>query len=77
MEAIEFHAKMKQHCDGINGDCRQCCFRDYCYSQARHIHTDFLQKVIECLLTPLDNDTDISCQVIRNPDNVFRPEENS
>lgn len=77
MEIIEFHAKMKQHCDKIHGDCQQCCFLDYCYSQARDIHTDFLQKIIECLLTSQDNDKDISCRVIRNPGNLCRFEENS
>lgn len=45
MTTTEFHGKMKQHCESLNGDCSQCCFLDYCYSQKRDITEDFLGEV--------------------------------
>lgn len=72
MEVKEFHDKMKQHCDSIEGNCRKCCFLDYCYSQKRDIYDDFLTEVISHLSEKQDNDRDTYDQVIRNRHNVVQ-----
>lgn len=72
MEVTEFHKKMKQHCDSLNGDCQKCCFLEYCYSQKRDIHDDFLSDVISRLSVKQGDGTDISDQVIRNRHNVVQ-----
>ena len=77
VKITEFHEKLKQHCAKINGDCRQCCLLDYCYSQKQDVNSEFVEKIIDFLLNCEDNDKDISCQVIRNPDNVCYLEENN
>jgi|GEM_PF-1236436 hypothetical protein len=71
MDIIEFHSKMKQHCESLNGNCSQCCFLEYCYSQKRDIYNDFLSDVISCLSKNGDSDKDIYAQVIRNRHNVI------
>lgn len=73
MDIIEFHNKMKQHCESLNGECSQCCFLEYCYSQKRDIYSGFLNEVISRLSNNEDSDKDIFAQVIRNHHNVFRP----
>ena len=73
MDIIEFHSKMKQHCESLNGNCSQCCFLEYCYSQKRDVYSDFLNDVISCLSKSEDSNKDISAQVIHNHHNVFRP----
>lgn len=73
MDIIEFHSKMKQHCESLNGNFSQCCFLEYCYSQKRDIYNDFLNEVISRLSKNGDSDKDIYAQVIRNRHNVFRP----
>ena len=77
MEVTEFHKKMKQHCDRLNGDCQKCCFLEYCYSQKRDIHYDFLSEVISRLSVKQGDGTDISDQVIRNRYNVVQTVKNS
>lgn len=73
MDIIEFHNKMKQHCESLNGECSQCCFLEYCYSQKRDIYNDFLSDVIFSLSKNEDSNKDTSAQVIHNHHNVFRP----
>ena len=73
MDIIEFHNKMKQHCESLNGECPQCCFLEYCYSQKRDIYNDFLSDVIFSLSKNEDSNKDTSAQVIHNHHNVFRP----
>ena len=73
MDIIEFHNKMKQHCEILNGECSQCCFLEYCYSQKRDIYNDFLSDVIFSLSKNEDSNKDTSAQVIHNHHNVFRP----
>ena len=72
-----FHEKLKQHCNRIEGNCRQCCYIDYCYSQKRDIHKDFLEEIISHLSNQSDNDKDISVQVIHNRYNSYHLEENN
>ena len=72
MGIIEFHKKMKQHCDSLEGNCQRCCFLDYCYSQKRDIYNDFLTEVISRLSEKQDNDMDIFYQVIHNRHNVVQ-----
>ena len=69
--------KMKQHCDKIEGDCRKCCYLDYCYSQKRDIHEDFLSEIITSLSKKSDNDTGIFAPVIRNRHNALSVGENN
>lgn len=71
MNIKEFHKKLKQHCDKLNGDCTQCCFVDYCYSQARDIYDDFLEEITHLLSTNEEDSKGISSGVIRNRHNVF------
>ena len=73
MDIIEFHSKMRQHCESLNGNCSQCCFLEYCYSQKRDIYNDFLSDVIFSLSKNEDSNKDTSAQVIHNHHNVFRP----
>ncbi len=73
MDIIEFHNKMKQHCESLKGECSQCCFLEYCYSQNRDIYNDFLSDVIFSLSKNEDSNKDTSAQVIHNHHNVFRP----
>ena len=73
MDIIEFHNKMKQHCESLNGECSQSCFLEYCYSQKRDIYNDFLSDVIFSLSKNEDSNKDTSAQVIHNHHNVFRP----
>ena len=73
MDIIEFHNKMKQHCESLNGECSQCCFLEYCYSQKRDIYNDFLSDVIFSLSKNEDSNKDTSAQVIHNHHNVFLP----
>ena len=73
MDIIEFHSKMKQHCESLSGNCSQCCFLEYCYSQKRDIYNDFLSDVIFSLSKNEDSNKDTSAQVIHNHHNVFRP----
>lgn len=49
MTVNKFHKKLKRHCDKLSGDCQRCRFVDYCYSQQRDIHEDFLKEVIKSL----------------------------
>lgn len=44
MTATEFHGKMKQHCENLNGECSQCCFLDYCYSQKKRYNRRFSRR---------------------------------
>ncbi|MBE5713363.1 MAG: hypothetical protein EGR22_04095 [Ruminococcaceae bacterium] len=71
MDIIEFHSKMKQHCESLNGNCSQCCFLEYCYSQKRDIYNDFLSDVIFSLSKNEDSNKGTSAQVIHNHHNVF------
>ena len=73
MDIIEFHSKMKQHCESLIGNCSQCCFLEYCYFQKRDIYNDFLSDVIFSLSKNGDSNKDISAQVIHNHHNIFRP----
>lgn len=75
MTIEKFHEKIKQYCDRLNGDCRKCCFLDYCYSQKRDIKADgeFLKQVVNLLSADEGNDKGIYGQVIHNPDNVYAP----
>lgn len=77
MYVQKFHKIMKQHCNRVKGDCRKCCFVDYCYSQKRDINEDFLTEIISQLSNLSDTDKDIFVPVIHNRHNVCRPEENN
>lgn len=73
MNIQEFHKKLKQHCDKLNGECRQCCFVDYCYSQKRDVYGKFLTQVVSRASNLSDSDTDNDAQVIHNQNNVSSP----
>lgn len=73
MDVLEFHSKMKQHCESLNGECSQCCYLEYCYSQKRDVYRDFLDDIISSFSKDEDSDKDIFVQVIHNRHNVFRP----
>ena len=73
MDIKEFHIKMKQHCEHLEGECSKCRFLEYCYSQARDIHIDFLEQVMYRLSAYEESNKDIFSRVIRNHHNVFRP----
>ena len=52
LEITEFFQKLKQHCQSNDGDCKQCCFNDFCYTAPRSLtdcmlnqSLDFLEKV--------------------------------
>lgn len=77
MNTDEFHSKMKQHCDKLNGECSQCCFLEYCYSQKRDVYGAFLDEVVNRLSENAVGNTDKCVRVIRNPNNVFADEGNS
>lgn len=73
MTTTEFHGKMKQHCESLDGECSQCCFLDYCYSQKRDITEDFLGKVMDRLSEDEEKRAGTSDSAIHNRHNVFYP----
>lgn len=62
MNIFEFHSKLSRHCNDINGECSECKFIDYCYSQKRDIHSDFIENIISGLSSE-------SNDIIKNPHN--------
>lgn len=74
MTVNKFHKKLKRHCDKLSGNCQRCRFVDYCYSQQRDIHEDFLKEVIKSLSKNEDENTGKFSPVIQNRYNFLSDE---
>lgn len=49
MQQIEFYRALKQYCRDKQGNCKECCFRLYCYTPPGERSDDMMNQVIQYL----------------------------